>query len=215
MREQLKSYVDLLFAGAPEAADMKQEILQNTLDRYDDLVARGKSPEAAYRLSISGIGDINEILGTQQQESHAPILPAGSDAADPNKRLRTAVAVAMYIICPIPLILLDSVGSELIGLSIMFILIAGATALLIMNREEKQDEADNQKGEPVSAARPHGELRKSINSAISAVTLAVYLLLSFFTQAWFITWLVFPISAAVKGLIWAIRDLKEAGNHEN
>ena len=62
MREQLIQYVELLFAGAADCEDIKQEILQNTLDRYDDLVAQGKVPEAAYRLAIAGIGDINEIL---------------------------------------------------------------------------------------------------------------------------------------------------------
>ena len=64
MREQLIRYVELLFAGAENAGDIQQEILQNTLDRYDDLIAQGKTPEAAYRLAISGIGDINEILGS-------------------------------------------------------------------------------------------------------------------------------------------------------
>ena len=37
MREQLIQYVELLFAGARDCEDIKQEILQNTLDRYDDL----------------------------------------------------------------------------------------------------------------------------------------------------------------------------------
>ena len=64
MREQLIQYVTLLFAGANDCEDIRQEILQNTLDRYDDLIAQGKVPEAAYRLAISGIGDISEILGT-------------------------------------------------------------------------------------------------------------------------------------------------------
>ena len=64
MREQLIQYVDLLFAGAENCEEIKQEILQNTLDRYDDLIAEGKVPEAAYRLAITGIGDINEILGS-------------------------------------------------------------------------------------------------------------------------------------------------------
>ena len=44
MREQLIQYVDLLFAGAKDCGDIKQEILQNTLDRYDDLIAEGKHP---------------------------------------------------------------------------------------------------------------------------------------------------------------------------
>ena len=57
MREKLIQYVDLLFAGAPNCQDIKQEILQNTLDRYDDLIDQGKVPEAAYRLAISGLGE--------------------------------------------------------------------------------------------------------------------------------------------------------------
>ena len=66
MKDQLIRYVDLLFAGAPDASDIKQEILQNTLDRYDDLIGQGKSPQAAYSLSIAGIGDVSELL--QQPE---------------------------------------------------------------------------------------------------------------------------------------------------
>ena len=62
MRDQLISYVDLLFAGAEQSGDIKDEILQNTLDRYDDLLSQGKSPQAAYSLAISGIGDISELL---------------------------------------------------------------------------------------------------------------------------------------------------------
>lgn len=64
MKEELIQYVNLLFAGAHDCEDIRQEILQNTLDRYDDLIAQGKVPESAYRLAISSIGDIQEILGT-------------------------------------------------------------------------------------------------------------------------------------------------------
>ena len=41
MREKLKEYVHLLFAGTVGKEDMEQEILQNTLDRFDDWVSRG------------------------------------------------------------------------------------------------------------------------------------------------------------------------------
>ena len=73
MREQLVQYVNLLFAGAPDSDDIRQEILQNTLDRYDDLISQGKTPEAAYRLAISGIGDISEIL--EQNAANPGIQP--------------------------------------------------------------------------------------------------------------------------------------------
>ena len=82
MRDQLKQYVDLLFAGVADCEDIKQEILLNTLDRYDDLIAEGKVPEAAYRLAITGIGDINEILGIKHQAS--PVQPSAQPKAEPD-----------------------------------------------------------------------------------------------------------------------------------
>ena len=63
MREKLKEYVHLLFAGTVGKEDMEQEILQNTLDRFDDWVSRGFSEEDAYRKAVSGIGDIDALLG--------------------------------------------------------------------------------------------------------------------------------------------------------
>ncbi len=41
MKDKLIQYVNLLFAGAPDSDEIRQEILQNTLDRYDDLIAQG------------------------------------------------------------------------------------------------------------------------------------------------------------------------------
>lgn len=68
MREELIQYVKLLFAGNPGTEEIQEEILQNTLDRYDDLIAQGSAPEKAYRLAISGIGDIEEILGRPEKK---------------------------------------------------------------------------------------------------------------------------------------------------
>ena len=110
MREKLKLYIDFLFAGAPNTravADTKAEILQNTLDKYDDLVAQGKSPEAAYSLAVSGIGDLGEILTGDSP----PVQP------NPARRswlsgLMLAVAVMLYILCVIPVILFDDRGGS-------------------------------------------------------------------------------------------------------
>ncbi len=213
MREQLIQYVNLLFAGAPDAEDIKQEILQNTLDRYDDLLAQGKQPEAAYSLAISGIGDINEILSSGHPigaGSTTPAVPA--PAEDKNNRLRTAVAVAMYILCPVPLFISGDLGGGVMGLSMTCLLIAAATALLIMNKSEK---APSSQAGTEAPADPKKELRKSVNGMIWAIGLALYFLVSFTTHAWFITWVIFPLTGAVQGLIRAILDLKEANQHEN
>ena len=53
-----------------------------------------------------------------------------------------------------------------------------------------------------------------IDNIIWAVGLAVYFIFSFATNAWYITWLVFPLTGAVQGLVKAILDLKEANENE-
>lgn len=207
MREQLVQYVKLLFAGTPDSSDMQQEILQNTLDRYDDLVAQGKQPEAAYRLAIAGIGDISELLGNEP--SPAPVAASAKvPEKDPNKKLMRAVAIGMYICSAIPLFILGNIGDGVIGLSITCLLVVAATALMILSADTAPVKEENTK---VVRKNP---LRKSIQNALSTASLVLFLVLSFLTGAWYITWLIFPIMGAVRGIVFACMDLKEAKNHE-
>ena len=214
MREQLQQYVELLFAGAPDSEDIKLEILQNTLDRYDDLIAQGKVPAAAYRLAIAGIGDINEILGTVPQSIPAAPIREPSPEADAStarrKRIR-AIAIGLYIICIIPLIVLSSFGLDTLGLCATLSIVAVATVAIIQNQEPDPEKTSHAKEE----ASPRKKLNDSIKSLVGIVTLIVYLGVSFLTGAWYITWLIFPLGGAVRGLIKAILDLKEAVGHEN
>lgn len=205
MREQLIQYVQLLFAGAKDCEDIKQEILQNTLDRYDDLIAEGKVPEAAYRLAITGIGDLSEILGGEKQAENAPVNMVTAhivkdDCDTTAKKLGRAIAVGLYILCPLPLIVLSEFGFDIIGLCGLLAIVAVATVLIMLCARKEPEKEEEQ---------PQSPLRRSVNNLIWAVGLAVYLLLSFMTEAWFITWLCFPIIGAVKELVYAILDLKE------
>lgn len=217
MREQLIQYVNLLFAGAQDAEEIRAEILQNTLERYDDLLAQGKSPEAAYRLAISSIGDINEILGTQSSPAHAPqtIQEVIHEEADDirRKNLR-AVAIAMYILCAIPLFILSDLGLETLGLCLTIMLVAGATYIMMITKKPGAD-ADDEDIKEEQAYAPKSELKKSISNLIWAICLVLYLVVSFATGAWYITWIIFPLTGSIQGLINAIIDLKEACKHEN
>lgn len=211
MRDNLEQYVNLLFAGASDCEDIRQEILLNTLDRYDDLIAQGKVPEAAYRLALAGIGDINEILGTKAAPSRKAEEPEENDT--PTKKILRAVAVGLYILCPIPLILLSEFGLDILGVCILLFIVAAATFLIILGAKKDDDNnAEEKSREPLS---PGQRLRESIDSLIGTITLILYLVISFVTRAWSITWVIFLISGAVKGLVNAILDLKEAKNHEN
>ena len=270
MREQLIQYVSLLFAGAENCEDTRQEILQNTLDRYDDLIAQGKSEEAAYRLAITGIGDVSEILGRNDTVPAAvPEPKKNTDNDTLMKKLLRAIAVGLYILCPLPLIVLCEMGMEIFGLCGLLCFVAVATMLMILGAKkqdspvkEDSDEPKSEMGKSVSsliwaiglavylvlsfltgawhitwvifpilgavnalvcalipaenptALRRNSSLKKGINSMIWAIGLALYFIISFATMAWYITWLIFPITGAVQGLVRAILDLKEAVNNE-
>ena len=217
MREQLIQYVELLFAGAPNSTEIKQEILQNTLDRFDDLVSQGKSEDAAYRLAISGIGDINEVLGRAPDSS----CPAERNAApaedeDPVQARKTrAAAIAMYILSPVPLFILSEWNQATMGLCFTLLLVAAATYLLMTVRKSyhntQQQTVHTQREEVTS----HQLRSRAVGRILGPVSLVVYLLVSFLTHAWYITWVIFPIFGCIQGLIKAILDLKEANQYEN
>ena len=74
MREKIRVYVETLFSDAAPTirnADVQQEILQHTLDRYDDLIASGKSEQEAYDEAVGGIGDVSELY-EHRQPAEAP-----------------------------------------------------------------------------------------------------------------------------------------------
>lgn len=207
MREQLISYVELLFAGSADVDDMKQEILQNTLERYDDLIEQGKSPEAAYRLAISGIGDITELLGAERPTGTVPSptapVPVKKEASFA-KRMLKAFAIFLYIISPIPLFVLAMLNMEEIGLCGTLAICGLATALLIFagatgaQKEEKKEEPEEK-----------NPLLKAINTLITTIGIIAYFIISFWSGAWLITWVIFPLIGAVKGLVKAVFDLLE------
>ena len=216
MKEQLIQYVNLLFAGAPDSEDIKQEILQNTLDRFDDLIAQGKSPEAAYRLAITGIGDINEILSAAPGKAAAPVQtevrPVQPETEEDLKRKKIrAVAVAMYILCAVPLIILSEFGAEILGLCLTLAIVAFATYLMIMTGRKDDDDEDAEK----EGREEKHPLKESIGNIIWIGGLLIYFGLSFYTGAWHITWLLFPIMGCVRGLSDAIIDLLEVNKNEN
>lgn len=123
MKEKLRQYIDGLFAkeqATRQTMELRDEILQNSLDRYDDAVARGKSPEEAYRIAVDGIGDFAPILHTDR-------------ARDSRRGMRVAAAVSLFVLSVIPPVIGGTVGGfgVLLGPSLMFVLAALGVGLLI------------------------------------------------------------------------------------
>lgn len=78
MKEKLTEHIRLLFADAerrspdnPRLTELKEELLLNTLEKYEHLISMGKTPEAAYTTSVNGIGDIEALLNDVIGETDA------------------------------------------------------------------------------------------------------------------------------------------------
>lgn len=226
MREKLITYLDFLFAGAPRDArteETKAEILQNTLDKYDDLIDQGKAPEAAYSLAVAGIGDVGELLTRGAREDMAP--DSGAALAESRKKreeiegkraLMRVIAIMLYITCVLPPILMSNSHLEdTLAPALMFVMIAIATGLMVFQYNlgkayrGREGKAAIQEARREEAYSGKWELKKAIGGAVYAVAAAVYFIVSFATMAWHLTWLIFPVAAALNSLIRAILDLKE------
>ena len=93
MREQLRQEVLRRFAGAPDtqqARDLRDEILSNTLQRYDDLLAGGKSEQEAYASALESVGDVEELLSSLPRAAQAePVREAQPKDEAPKKEPRS------------------------------------------------------------------------------------------------------------------------------
>lgn len=273
MRNKLICYVESIFEGLPDSpqlSQLREEILQNTLDRYDEECAKGVSETVAYNVAVMSIGDVDELLGDYRKPQKEK---RGS------RRVFVAIAVALYILCVVPLFVCDALGwPDALGLCLMFVFIAAATALIVLSGGRKiepsraQPQPVPQQTQPVAAEPEQPEttsartlravftplywvatvliflwagfqgywhiawviflaaagladmiggivymvkgkrgLHKFLCGALLLASVGVYLKLTAQTGAWAITWLVFPIEAALSGVIGGIFTLATGG----
>ena len=253
MREKIAQYMDLYYAGSGLSEDRRQQLLQEALDLYDSLILEGKSEQESYAQVIAWIGAQTQPVPHPENTQKTDAAGEAKAFTPMGKRICTAIAVMLYILCPIPLILLQNV----IGLSCLLGVVACGVAIQIL-AEKFMDTPDPM--DPISKAvrpilhasavalyvlspipllmfqntvglccllgmvavgvamqiiagsgkadvQPKAEadpVRKSIDSLVCLILLAIYLIVSFRTHAWWITWIIFPIGAAVKDLVLSL-----------
>lgn len=115
--ETIKNYLDNMFAGLPKTArvtDLKNNILSNMEEKYNELKHQGKSENEAIGIVISEFGNIEELineLGIRRDETIAnqPIVTKEEveayQAMKKSVGLRVAIGVFLCILSPAFLIL--------------------------------------------------------------------------------------------------------------
>lgn len=209
MNEKLRHYIDDLFANAPStvrAVELKEEMYQNLTDKYNDLINEGKSEESAYNIAVASIGDVDSLIQGLSGEKRVE-----SEQSRKRSAIITAVAIALYILSPVPVILIQ----QEIGVMFLFVFAAIATGLLIYNgaTRERYVKADDTMVEEFKEWKQNGKQKNKAMDAIVGsfwlIAVCVYIVVSFMTGAWHITWIIFLIAAAVASMIKGIFMLKQ------
>ena len=207
---KLEKYIEYLFENAPdtkEAKEMKEEILSNLMEKYNDLLADGYSESEAYDIAVRGLGDITGLIDKLERPAEKPMFTKEEIMADKKRSaIISSIAVGLYILCVVPVLIFGEIGSGVLGIVLMFVMIAAATVMLIYNNMTRLVKDDDDEDEEERNLPP---VLRAVNSVITAITLVVYLALSFVTGAWHITWVIFIISSLTKKLVKAIFELKE------
>lgn len=135
-----------------------------------------------------------------QDETVQPL----NQAEDFNKRklkssIIMSVAVGLYILSVIPFFIFDHSNSML---AVFFVIIAVATILVVFAAlsKPKRDESKQQSRED--------KLYKQITSILAGTVLVLFMLLSFITGMWNITWLLWVIYGIICQIIKLIFALK-------
>lgn len=210
MYERFREKLNELFENAPEthrARELKEELLANLMDKYNDLISNGKTEEDAFNIAISGIGDVDELIkGLKENDvfNHEEIEKRRKKSA-----LILSISIGLYIMSAVVMILLTEVlgVDDNVGACIMLTICAIATCLIIYNgaSRPKYIKTDSTIVEEFkewkSTNDTEREVLKSIKSIIWLVILALYFILGFVFNAWAFSWIIFIIGIAINKIV--------------
>lgn len=216
MKDKLRNFIESLFEDAPknkQTIELKEEMLQNLIDKYNDLVDSGKSSEAAYNIATASIGDIHELIRQiEKREENNPLFEQNYDKGRKRFTLLLSISVMLYILCVVPVILLED---SVLGVVIMFVMVAIATGLILYNNMtkpkylKKDSTVVEEFKEWKANSTEKNTLYQSITKVMWSCITILYFIVSFLTMAWHITWIIFLIGSAIQGIIRAIFELKK------
>ncbi|AJA49931.1 hypothetical protein CPAST_c38930 [Clostridium pasteurianum DSM 525 = ATCC 6013] len=218
MYEKFQKKLDELFENAPEtnrARELKEELLANLIDKYNDLIASGKNDEEAFNIAVSGIGDVDELIrGLKEKDvlDYAQIEKSRKKSA-----LIISTSVGLYIISVVILILFSEVFQidDNISVCVMLTIDAIATCLIVYNAISKpkylkaDDTIVEEFKEWKSANSKDKEILKSIKSILWMLIVVLYFVLSFEFGSWAYSWVIFIIGAALERIITLAFQLRK------
>ena len=204
MKEKIRSHVEQLFVNAPKtgrAYELKEELIANLVDRFEDLTSQGRDEQQAYNIVIAGIGDVDELIRGLSNESQTN--SENIERRRQKSAILTSSAIGIYIISIIFPIIFESVA----GVVMMFICWATATMLLVYNsmskpKYVKKDETLVEEfKEWKNKKSKKNALESSMIKLVWATATITFFIFGFFFNAFSPGWLVFILAAVISQII--------------
>ena len=133
MELKIRQYIERAFADVPKTAknnELKESLYSDLIEKYHDLLGRGKTEEEAYGEVIAGIGDLSELtqgLIREAEQQHVETIQERRRSA-----LFVSVAVGMYILSPLAFLTFEEfLHQKFLAICAFFVMVAVATGLLI------------------------------------------------------------------------------------
>jgi len=218
MYEKFRQRLDELFENAPttnRSRELKEELLANLMDKHNDLVSSGIKEEEAFNITISGIGDTDELIRELKEKN---VFDYGQSVIDRKKSaLVLSISIGLYIMSVVILIMCTEVLNinENIAVCLMLTIDAVATCLIIYNAVSRpkylkaDDTIVEEFKEWKSSNTTEKNMIKSIKSIMWLVITALYFLLSFTLYIWAFSWIIFIIGAAIDRIITLAFQLRK------
>lgn len=217
MNAKIKNYVNVLFNDIPntrKASELKEEILSNLNEHFEEHIREGKSENQAYTEALGDLGDIDELLNSLAPERE---IQEKLDVYKTKYAKNTAIAIVLYILGIISLIVppaisaVFSIGDTakfgVIGLILLLIFAAFATGIIVYTNMSTPQDVEpflKKDKEPYTfdTSTEKGRFLTSFMKLYWLIVTIIYLAVSFYTGRWGISWLIWLIAAAVKQAIY-------------
>ena len=118
-----------------------------------------------------------------------------------------AIAIGLYIISVVFVVVADEIfNQEIIGISLFFIVNAIATSLIVYSSIKYKSEKEKEE-------KTENPIVSQVCGIIALVGVITYLIISFLTGAWHISWIIFIIMGLCCAIAKLIFSLKEENNN--
>lgn len=214
MKEALRSYMDELLAEVPKTRkvlELKEELISNMQDRYEDLITEGFREKDAYQSVVDSMGDVKALFAEYEEERTEVKIEVESEEIRRKRAWISTIAVGLYILAIVVAVLLSTLddmhyleGGDTLAPIAFLILAIIPTCMLVfkVNMYPQNKKTSNTVVEEFKEWQNVSKREKQKKRALTAMiwlgATIVFFLSSFATSEWEITWIIFLVAACVQ-----------------